>query len=367
MSREIPAVEATDLVKRYKLRNRGLKKEFWRFFSIVFGSGGPTLTALDHINLEIAKGEVFGLLGPNGAGKTTLIKILCTLVLPDSGRAKVNGIDVVKQPRKAVKILQAVLAGGTGFERRLTARQNLELYATLYGIPKNVARKKIDDLLEFTHLTDRADSMFQRLSTGNERRLLLAKALLKDASIILFDEPTTGLDPIAQAEFRDLMKDVLSKQEGKTIIVSTHNLWEAEQICDRIAVLQKGKITAIGTPSEIRHAATDWTSLSIGLAPPVAVKIPRVAEEFRHIDGVSQVELSENKDGSLILLLEGEKGMDYNKVFEMITMMKFKIKSLEATRPSLESAFLKLVREDGEAVDHAEIEEEARINDGTAN
>ena len=154
-------------------------------------------------------GGVFGLLGPNGAGKTTLIKILSTLVLPDSGHALVGGIDVVQRPRASLRILQTVLSQNAGFEVRLSGRQNLEFYAALYGVPKDVAKEKIEELLGFTGLADRADVVFQKYSTGMARRLLVARALLSSATILVFDEPTSSLDPVSASEFRKLIKEEL--------------------------------------------------------------------------------------------------------------------------------------------------------------
>ena len=140
---------------------KGRQKEFWKFFSILSTSNAPTITALDKVNLEIPHGEIFGLLGPNGAGKTTLIKILCTLIIPEEGKAFVNGINVVNSPKRALSQLQAVLAEAKGIERRLTTKENLEFYATIYGIQRDIAKKRIDQLLEFTHLTERADTPAQ--------------------------------------------------------------------------------------------------------------------------------------------------------------------------------------------------------------
>lgn len=345
MSKEKPAIKVIDLYKQYKLRVKSREKDAWKFFSILTGRGAPTLTALNKVNLEVQQGEIFGLLGPNGAGKTTLIKILSTLVLPDGGQAFVNGFDVVKSPKQALSRLQTVLAELRGLERRLTCRENLRFYATLYGIPRDVANKRIEELLAFLNLSDRGDSSVQKLSSGNYRRLILARALLKDASVILLDEPTVGLDPVVSASIRNMVKEDLARSTGATIVVSTHNLWEAEQICDRIAVIQKGRIVAVGSPSEIRHATSDRTSLSIGLTSPFQIRIPALVDQFREISGVLSAEVTEGREGILNVLIEGGNGLDYNKIFDSLTSMKLKVVSLEATRPSLESAFIKLVQE----------------------
>lgn len=355
MPSDKPAIKVIDLVKHYKLRTRGRQKDFWRFFSMLSNSA-PSVVALDRVNLEIPSGEIFGLLGPNGAGKTTLIKILSTLVHPDGGRAFVDGIDVVRSPKLALSRVQTVLAEARGLERRLTSRENLEFYATLYNIPRELAKKKIDNLFEFTHLADRAETPVQKLSTGNYRRLILARALLKEAPVVMLDEPTVGLDPVASSELRSMIKNDLAKTHGSTILLSTHNLPEAEQICDRIAVIQKGKIVAVGTPSEIRQATTDRTTLSIGLVASFPVWTPTILEKLRGISGVLSVDISENADGVLGLILQGGKGLDYNQVFETLSSLKLKVVSLEATRPSLESAFMKLMEEKKQPQDEVRTE-----------
>jgi ABC-2 type transport system ATP-binding protein len=347
-----PALEVIDLRKSYSsktARQRGTYKNFQLKYYIrnLWGSSERNIIALDGINFNVHRGEVFGLLGPNGAGKTTLIKILSTLVLPDSGRALVEGIDVVKSPRRAVKKLQTVLAESVGFERRLTGRQNLEFFADLFGVPKREAKNRIDELLAFCGLTDRADIMFQKYSTGMARRLLVCRALLSNASVILFDEPTAALDPISAADFRDLIRRDLADKKKRTILVATHNLWEAEKICDRIALLKKGKIIATGTPREIRHMVSDRVTITILIPSLINGVTQQVLEELRHVDGVTSAEASEVlPDGSPArLLIEGEKGIDYNSLFEKILSKKIEILSLEASQPTLEDAFLRLNRE----------------------
>ena len=224
---ETPAVEVVDIVKEYNSKVRKITSavEVRDYFNLLRGKNRQTITALDKINLTIPPGKVFGLLGPNGAGKTTLIKILSTLVLPDAGYALVYGTDVVKHPRAVLKKLQTVLSEHFGFERRLTGRQNLEFYATLYGVPREIAKKRIDDLLAFCQLTEAGDTMFQKYSTGMTRKLLVSRALLTDASVLLLDEPTSGLDPVSASDFKIFLRNVLVKERGKTLIWATHNLF----------------------------------------------------------------------------------------------------------------------------------------------
>jgi ABC-2 type transport system ATP-binding protein len=349
MSESPPAIQLIGVTKSYRAvknlrEGRGATVSFLNFFRILTGSGAQSTVALDSVSFDVRKGEVFGLLGPNGSGKTTLIKILSTLVLPDSGKALVEGIDVARRPRATVKRLQTVFAENLGFERRLTGRQNLEFFADLRGIPNKVAQARIKEIFEFAEMTEWADVMYQRYSTGMARRLLVCRALLADASVLLFDEPTTALDPISAAEFRKLIKQDLSIRQGKTILIATHNLWEAEQLCDRIAVLRKGRILVVGTPEEIKAKVSDRVNLSLLVRNCVPGSGKAVVETIRGVVGVTGVDLIENADDEerTRLNIEGSKTINYNEVFQRLTALGIEVTSLESSQPSLEDAFLKL-------------------------
>jgi ABC-2 type transport system ATP-binding protein len=348
-SMEVPALQVIDISKHYDVRVRKITSsmEIRSFISVLRGKRDHPMTALDRVNFTIAPGAVFGLLGPNGAGKTTLIKILSTLVLPDSGQALVFGTDVVKHPRAVLKKLQAVLAEGWGFERRLTGRQNLEFYATLYGIPREMARKRIDELLDFCQLGDAADRMFQKYSTGMTRKLLVGRALLTDASVLLFDEPTSGLDPNSAADFRGFLKNVLVRERGKTLIWATHNLWEAQQVCDTIGVLNKGHIIATGTPSEVRNAIAEKVNMTITLLGNGAQSQAEGFERLSHINGVTKSGTRKDPEtANLLLEVEATRDVDYNKIFETLSSAGLRIVGIEASQPSLEEAFIRLTRGD---------------------
>lgn len=342
-----PAIRITDLVKTYPKRSSLTSSiDVRRYLAAIRGKVDGRVQALNGVNLNVSQGEVFGLLGPNGAGKTTIIKILSTLVLPNSGFAYVQGVDVVRHPRKAVRMLQTVLAEGIGFERRLSGRQNLEFYATLYGIPRGEARARIDELLAFCGLTQTSDEMFQKYSTGMARRLLVCRALLTDASVLMFDEPTAGLDPISGAEFRKLMKDVLAKKKGKTVFLSTHNLWEAQNICDRIAVLRSGKIIATGTPSEIRKIVADKVSLTVMISGSTNGSVSELLKTLPNLGGFVNTEIVKSgENGNLTLRVKGTRELDYDGFFALIASLRLRIVNLEASQPSLEEAFLRLTDE----------------------
>jgi len=214
---------------------------------------GREITAVDGVTLRIRRGELFGLLGPNGAGKTTTIRLLCTLLAPTAGTARVWGCDVVRAPQAVRGHIGVILTGERSVYWRLTGRENLEYSAALYQVPREVARRRIPRLLDLVELTPRADDLVERYSTGMRQRLALVKALLHDPPVLLLDEPTTGLDPQAARTIRDLIRR-LHREEGKTIILTTHDMDEADQLCERVGIIDRGRIIALDAPQALRHA-----------------------------------------------------------------------------------------------------------------
>ena len=306
---------------------------------------GPFIEALRGVDLQVKKGEVFGLLGPNGAGKTTLIKVLCTLVIHDKGTALVNGIDVKSQPGEVLKNLQAVLPESRGFAWRLSGRQNLEFYALLYGLKEDAARRRIDYLLDITGLKDRADDGYQRYSTGMQRKLLLCRALLRDTPALLFDEPTTGLDPASAADFRRLLADRLARGEGKTIFLSTHNLAEAQEMCDRIAILDRGKITACDSPRNIRYTMSDEKVFHITFADALfAAGHEQMLNEIENVAGVHGA--TPEIDGGLLVAISirTDKNLALSTILPFIEKGNLTIGDVHTEEPTLEEAFTAITR-----------------------
>ena len=217
---------------------------------------------LKGINLEIRQGEVLGLLGPNGAGKTTLVEILATLLLPSGGRAVVCGSDVVKEAAKVRRAVSYCASPSDNFYPRLSAARNLEFFAILNNLPPQQARPRIRTALAQMGLEEKADVPFQHFSEGMKQKLSLASALLKNPSVMLLDEPTRSLDPLSQKEIRRLLRRLLIEELGKTVLLVTHSLAEAEQVCDRLAILHRGRIIAFGSVEEVKRArgGTDLAS-----------------------------------------------------------------------------------------------------------
>ena len=248
------SIETRDLTKRFVLY-RG-------FLDAIRSSGNKEiLTTLDKINIKVREGEVFGLLGPNGAGKSTLIKILCTLILPSEGEAYINGYDVVKEGQGARESLGFVTTDERSFYWRLSGRQNLQFFATLYNLPQSAVRSRTEELLDVVRLKHRADEPFYSYSAGMKQQMAIARGLLNDPAVLFMDEPTRSLDPGAAKNLRKFIKEEIVAEKGKTIFISTHQLDEAEELCDRVAILDEGKIKASGRPSELKAGLSDSSTL----------------------------------------------------------------------------------------------------------
>jgi ABC-2 type transport system ATP-binding protein len=212
------------------------------------------ITALRDVNIAIREGEFFALLGPNGAGKTTLIKILNTLILPSSGKAFVNGMDVAKNGRTVREKIGYVVSDERSFYWRLTGRQNLCFFSALNNISSGAAAARIRRLLQFVELEQDADRMFKDYSTGMRQKLAIARGLLTDPDILFMDEPTKALDPITARHIRDLVKEKMIAGKKRSVFYATHNLYEAEDMCDRLAIISKGSIQYIGTVDALKKA-----------------------------------------------------------------------------------------------------------------
>src|SRR5579859_3019967 len=245
--------------------------------------------ALARIDLTIHAGELFGLLGPNGAGKTTATKILTTLLLPDSGRASVLGFDVVRQTDSVRRRIGFVFGGERGLYWRLSGLDNLRYFADLYRIPPDVAKRRIAELLERLGLAGREHDKVEVYSGGMKQRLHLARGVLNDPEVLFLDEPTIGLDPVGARELRVLVRELADA--GKTVFLTTHYMFEADSICDRIAVIKKGAIVAEGTPSSIKRLVENQGVVEFEV---VGMPADRLAG-LRALPGVSSVVVAEHE------------------------------------------------------------------------
>jgi len=217
---------------------------------------------VDGVDLLVRRGEVFGILGPNGAGKTTLIKILCTLILPTGGEARVNGFDVEKESGRVRESIGLVTTDERSFYWRLTGRQNLEFFASLHNFYSDDARNMVDELLGVVDLKYAADERFLNYSAGMKQRMAIARGLLNDPAVLFMDEPTRSLDPGAAQNLRNFIAEEIVRERGKTIFISTHNLEEAEELCDRVAIFDDGRIKVVGSPDELKENLGNGSKLS---------------------------------------------------------------------------------------------------------
>ena len=263
-----------------------------REYRVGKGAKATTVVALDDVSLTIQEGEVHGLLGPNGAGKTTLCKILSTVLTPSSGEARVYGRDVVSEAERVRRLLGLVLGGDRGLYPKLTARENLEFWAAMYGISRRETRSRIDDVLSKVGLHE-TDYPVERFSRGMKQRLHLARGLMPQPRVLLLDEPTTGMDPVAAMAFRDLVHEV--KAQGMTVLITTHDMAEAEAVCDRVTLIDSGRILATASPNELSRLISSFERIDVQHIEPDEAN--RLAQDFQASDLVAAATLS--PDGTL--------------------------------------------------------------------
>lgn len=209
------------------------------------------VTSVDNVSFDVRRGEFFGLLGPNGAGKTTLLKMLATFITPDEGSADIEGVDIVAEAREVRSLVVPVIASERSLYWRLTARANLELFARLWNVPAREIAERVDDVLGVVDLRDTAEKLVGQFSSGMMQRLLIARALLADPRVLLLDEPTRSLDPVSARAFRRFLRDELAERRQCAVIIATHSAEEAFDLCDRVAVLDRGKVLALGVAADL--------------------------------------------------------------------------------------------------------------------
>lgn len=299
-------------------------------------SGG--VTAVDHASFSVSRGEIFGYLGLNGAGKSTTIKMLTTLIPPSSGSAKVLGFDISKRGLE-VRRRMGVVQQQESYDRNLKVEASLKLYASLWGIEKAEADRKIKFLIDKFGLNDTLKRKIRWLSYGQRRRLQVAREFLHDAEVLVLDEPTVGMDVLARHAFLDYCKEL--SREGTTIFYTTHIVSEAEYLCDRVAVIHGGRIIALDTPRELKKRYTDIRSVSIVLRsredaerlygdinPAHLVKKELVA-------GSSELRISSNEPFQIV-----------NDVSNLILSQGYEVDTVSVTEPSLEDVIVKLVEDE---------------------
>lgn len=301
----VTAVGATgDVV----LRTAGLTKWFWPERSLWrLGRRAATerILAVDDVHLELRAGEIFGLVGPNGAGKTTLIKMLTTLLLPSRGRAWILDHDVVRDAHRARQMVGLVTSNERSFYWRLTGRQNLEFFAALYRLPRQVARGWIAQLLDMVGMTQKAGARFDTYSTGMRQRLALARGLLSRPKVLLMDEPTKGVDPVGAGEIIELIQGPIRDGWRPTILITSHNLTEIERLCGRIGFLYGGREVASGDLDALRRAAGVARRYRLRVRGIGVAQLEQLAERL----GLPPVEVT-HQNGTLSISLQVARDSD---------------------------------------------------------
>jgi ABC-2 type transport system ATP-binding protein len=321
------AVETKDLGRIYKIRGNKKEKAIRK-----------QLVALDNVNLDVKQGELFGLLGPNGAGKTTLIKVLTTLLAPTSGWARVAGADVTREPEKVRPLINMVSGGESSGYGLLTVRENLWMFSQFYGIPSKEANKKIEELMTMVGMADRLHTKSSDLSTGLRQKMNIVRGFLTDPQVLFLDEPTLGLDVGASRDVRKFILEWLKEDGARSLMLTTHYMVEADELCDRVAIINKGKVLACDTPSALKqHLQRDAlfemdTSLLNGLTAPELEALPEVRKAaLIEIEGGARLKLALVEESVLA------------SVINILSQKNIKVTRLTKQEPTLEDVFVELV------------------------
>ena len=290
--------------------------------------------AVNDLNLEVNSGEVFGFLGHNGAGKTTTVRLLNGVLEAHAGKIRVMGLDPIDDG-PALRVRSGVLTESISLDNRLTARDNLLIYADLFGVPRGSVKPRVDELLEFFELSEHADERVSGYSTGMRQRLALARTLLHEPEILFLDEPTSGLDPLAAHHVNNLI-DNLSREKGRTVFLCTHNLVEAQKLCDRVAVMEHGKLVALGTPAELAHQYVKRLDVQIETAPEQT----KITLEILSNASALTRGLPRRTNGSITLTVTGREAIP--ELLALLVSQGIRVYRLAANEPSLEDVYFAL-------------------------
>jgi ABC-2 type transport system ATP-binding protein len=319
----VSVVEAIDLRRTYRTTTG------------VFRRRRLEVEAVRGISFAIDEGELFGLLGPNGAGKTTTIKMLITLLIPTAGTARVLGYDVVKDAREVRKRIGYVFGGERGLYDRLSAADNLRYFAELYSVPPREQKSRIAELLDLVGLTGREKERVEGFSRGMKQRLHIARGLLHDPPVVFLDEPTIGLDPVGARELRATIASLVDG--GKTVLLTTHYMFEADALCDRIAVIAKGQIVGEGTPADLKAVVADQTVIEIEVFGAGDDEIARV----RSLNGVEHLAV-EDRESAQVLTVTSPTGLELTPNV-LACLNGVKVGRIVTREPTLEDAYVSLV------------------------
>lgn len=329
-----PAIEIEGLTKRFP-RTEGYKDilTFWR---------RQYLLVLDNVSLRVPRGTVFGLLGPNGAGKTTLMKTLSGLVLPDAGRITVNGVDSSRSPQQIKSSLTYISGEERSLFWRLTGRENLEFFAAMNQVPGKQSPKRIEDLLAVVSLTEAADTRVERYSSGMKQRLSIARGLLSDPEILLLDEPTRSLDPLATRRMWTFIQEDLMDRHGHTIMLATHNMEEASSLCDQVAIMHLGRVQVCDTVATLTNRMVRVTRYAV----VVSKASQGCIKQLDDLPGIGNIVVSSNGDCELSLEVTiAEPDAHISVLLEHLIRGGARILEVNRVQPSLSDAITAMTEE----------------------
>jgi ABC-2 type transport system ATP-binding protein len=301
----------------------------------VFNRSIKEVVAVDDISFDVCEGELFGLLGPNGAGKTTIVKMLTTLLIPTAGLAAVAGFDVVKHANDVRRRIGFIFGGERGLYWRLSGDDNLRYFASLYGVDPSISKKRIPYLMELVGLKGRGNERVGGYSRGMKQRLHVARTLLHDPDILFLDEPTIGLDPVGAREFRNVILDLQSQK--KTILLTTHYMFEADALSDRIAIINKGSVVALDTPSGLKQHVSDLSVVEVETFGASEIALGKL-RALPFVDALSV----EDREQKQILLIQTTRGAE--AVPDVMGALEGqRVGRVIVREPTLEDAYIRLV------------------------
>ncbi|MFH0972037.1 MAG: ATP-binding cassette domain-containing protein [Candidatus Micrarchaeota archaeon] len=290
-----------------------------------------TFTAVDGVSLDISEGEIFGLLGPNGAGKTTTISMLCTILKPTSGKAYVDGFDVDKDQDRVRKSIGIVFQDGS-LDEELTAMENLEMHGRLYGMDRAKIKERSEEVLKIVELADRKNDLVKTFSGGMRRRLEIGRGLMHFPKVLFLDEPTIGLDPQTRDHIWEYIVK-LNREQGVTLVLTTHYMEEAEKLCNRIAIIDHAKIILLGTPEELKAKLDGLNTISIVPAKDQLEKFKSMLESQKFVNKLQKTETALN-------LFVTDQKTAFPLILDLATKNSIKIESIETHKPSLNDVFI---------------------------
>jgi ABC-2 type transport system ATP-binding protein len=318
------AIEVDNLQKVYRTTSGFWKKKT------------RTINAVNGISFNVRRGELFGLLGPNGAGKTTTVKMLTTLLLPSGGQSKILGLDVARDYRAVREVIGFTFGGGRGLYSRLSAEDNLKYFAELYSLEPTIARKRIAELIEAVGLKGREKERVETYSNGMQQRLHLARALLHNPRVIFLDEPSVGIDPVGARELRAIIKNLIAMH--KTVLLTTHYMYEAEELCDRIAIIKGGNIVALDTPTALKRQISQESVIEIQVSGSGETILNRLNDCLNK----ARIHIEDRNSSRRISIQTYEP----ESILEIIApfLNNHNIEGLEVRNPTLEDVYVSIIQ-----------------------